>query len=203
MSGLSDIEKRRMRNAGAQKAQKRERAKAEREKQLKARADSKASGELRAPRADGKLTPRRAAHAKSAARLTVLAGMGGRVTDGFVGGGFADGQGEEAAFHCPRGIKLEPSGRTLLVCDHMNHALRRVSLGDRTTTTIAGSPPRDLAALELAGKAPEVGERERERERESKKRRRRRRRPRARVSRPVFHARRASSSSPPPLAVSL
>lgn len=61
--------------------------------------------------------------------VTTLAGGGGP--------GFADGTGGEARFDTPTGIALERDG-SLLIADHGNDAVRRVTLEGRVTTPTAG-----------------------------------------------------------------
>jgi hypothetical protein len=51
---------------------------------------------------------------------------------------FRDGSASEALFRAPAGLAYEERTNSVLVCDKENHALRRVHLGDGTTTTIAG-----------------------------------------------------------------
>lgn len=53
--------------------------------------------------------------------------------------GFADGPFASASFRGPQGMALSRDGRTLLVADTENHAVRRVDLFEQTVTTIAGT----------------------------------------------------------------
>ena len=52
--------------------------------------------------------------------------------------GFADGQGAAARFNHPRGLALDADGRSVLVADLGNHAVRRVTMAG-AVSTVAGN----------------------------------------------------------------
>ncbi len=52
--------------------------------------------------------------------------------------GYADGVGSNARFHNVTGLLCHPNGKTLFVCDRVNHCIRKVDLPSLSVTTIAG-----------------------------------------------------------------
>eukprot|EP00026_Physarum_polycephalum_P004697 Phypoly_transcript_04720.p1 GENE.Phypoly_transcript_04720~~Phypoly_transcript_04720.p1 ORF type:complete len:470 (+),score=59.82 Phypoly_transcript_04720:85-1494(+) len=58
--------------------------------------------------------------------VSTLAGSGEKA--------FADGKGKSAKFHHPWGMVLDPSDKSLIVCDEFNNALRRVTLNGEVST---------------------------------------------------------------------
>jgi DNA-binding beta-propeller fold protein YncE len=54
--------------------------------------------------------------------------------------GYADGAGVDARFSLPASVVAELSGDSVLVSDSFNHAIRRVSVDDGTTSTLLGGP---------------------------------------------------------------
>ena len=67
-----------------------------------------------------------------AGRLEMTAGSGQR--------GFADGSFADAQFDSPRGLAVD--GNILYVADTGNHRIRRIDLGQKTVTTLAGTGQR-------------------------------------------------------------
>jgi DNA-binding beta-propeller fold protein YncE len=51
---------------------------------------------------------------------------------------FEDGTSSNTHFNSPSGIAYEAGRNSVVVCDELNHALRRVQLSDGSSTTIAG-----------------------------------------------------------------
>ena len=56
--------------------------------------------------------------------------------------GCKDGVGKEAEFNCSFGIVISNEKKVLYVADHGNACIRKISLIDGTTSTIAGIPGR-------------------------------------------------------------
>ena len=56
------------------------------------------------------------------------------------GQGYRDGIGSEAKFYYPFGIQISRDKKYLFVADRGNGCIRKVSLVDGTTSTIAGVP---------------------------------------------------------------
>ena len=54
--------------------------------------------------------------------------------------GYKDGIGMEAEFNYPCGITISRDGKDLFVADSENKCIRKISLVDGTTSTIAGEP---------------------------------------------------------------
>ena len=54
--------------------------------------------------------------------------------------GFKDEKGKEAMFHNPEGITLSKDKKDLFVADLSNYCIRKISLVDGTTSTVAGIP---------------------------------------------------------------
>lgn len=53
--------------------------------------------------------------------------------------GFADGDAkDEARFNWPEGLALDAKGEQLYIADSINHAIRKLDLGTKTVTTLAG-----------------------------------------------------------------
>jgi sugar lactone lactonase YvrE len=57
-------------------------------------------------------------------------------------GGHKDGVGKEAKFFYPSGIAISNDKKVLYVADNGNKCIRKISLVDGTTSTIAGMPGR-------------------------------------------------------------
>ena len=55
------------------------------------------------------------------------------------GHGGADGTGDAASFHFPRGVAVSPNGETVYVADYANHRIRTIDTSNRVVTTLAGS----------------------------------------------------------------
>jgi DNA-binding beta-propeller fold protein YncE len=68
----------------------------------------------------------------------VTSGGGVRTLAGSGQPGFADGQGAAARFHAPTGLVLDADGRSVLVADEGNHAVRRVTIAG-AVSTVAGN----------------------------------------------------------------
>ena len=68
--------------------------------------------------------------------LTTIAGNGIN--------GYKDGIGKEAEFYYPFGIVISRDKKDLFVADNGNHCIRRISLVDGTTYTIAGASGMEL-----------------------------------------------------------
>ena len=63
--------------------------------------------------------------------VTTLAGSGTNAV--------ADGTGDAASFHFPRGVAVSPNGETVYVADYANHRIRTIDTSNRVVTTLAGS----------------------------------------------------------------
>lgn len=72
-------------------------------------------------------------------RVETVAGSGA-LQNGWVAGGFADGEGRTARFNWPRGIAVAKNG-TIYVADTGNHCIRAITPSGRVTL-FAGSPSR-------------------------------------------------------------
>lgn len=71
--------------------------------------------------------------------ISLLAGGGySEDADGWLIGGYQDGNGAKAQFNEPAGLALDESG-VLYVADKGNHRIRQISLEDGTVRTVAGS----------------------------------------------------------------
>ena len=64
--------------------------------------------------------------------VSTIAGSGRR--------GYKDGIGEEVELNIPFGIAITRDGKDLFVADYGNKCIRKVSILDGTTSTIAGVP---------------------------------------------------------------
>lgn len=71
-------------------------------------------------------------------RVTIATGETSLVA-GAGSAGFTDGKGSAAKFNKPYGLALDPAGKYLYVADTNNHAIRRITLSDRTVITIVGT----------------------------------------------------------------
>ena len=58
--------------------------------------------------------------------------------------GYRDGIGKEAKFKYPRGIVISNEKKDLFVVDSENYCIRRISLVDGVTYTVAGVPGMEL-----------------------------------------------------------
>ncbi len=67
----------------------------------------------------------------AAGAVTTLAGTGVA--------GFTDGPAAQAQFRQPYGVALDPEGKSLLVADYLNHAIRKIDLQTMVVTTPAGN----------------------------------------------------------------
>ncbi len=72
------------------------------------------------------------------------------------GRGLADGPAGAARFSEPQGLALLPDGRTVVVADTVNHALRAVDLGSGAVTTLAGTGRQWMRGDATSGPAREV-----------------------------------------------
>ena len=78
--------------------------------------------------------------AGSTTKLCSADGLGAEATNSCNGSYSGDGgPAIDAALHTPKGIKLDPTERSLLICDSGNHAIRKIDLITGIITTIAGN----------------------------------------------------------------
>ncbi len=73
-------------------------------------------------------------------------------------GGYVDGVGVKARFSSIHGLLCHPNGRTLFVCDALNHRIRMVDIASRLVTTIAGdgkTETRDGTGLKCSLHSPQ------------------------------------------------
>ncbi len=77
-----------------------------------------------------------------------------RIGDG--GRGLVDGPADRARFSEPQGLELLPDGRTVLVADTVNHALRAVDLASGRVRTAAGTGRQWMRGSPVSGPAVEV-----------------------------------------------
>ena len=70
--------------------------------------------------------------------------------------GLADGAADTARFSEPQGLALLPDGRTVVVADTVNHALRAVDLESGAVTTLAGTGGQWMQGGRTEGPAREV-----------------------------------------------
>ena len=68
--------------------------------------------------------------------VQMIAGSGGR--------GYRDGIGKEAKFSNPCGIVISRDKKDLFIVDKGNYCIRKISLVDGTTYTVAGVPGMEL-----------------------------------------------------------
>ncbi|MDI5970633.1 redoxin domain-containing protein [Streptomyces sp. SL13] len=70
--------------------------------------------------------------------------------------GLADGTADTARFSEPQGLALLPDGRTVIVADTVNHALRAVDLASGAVTTPAGTGRQWMHGAPVSGPAGDV-----------------------------------------------
>ena len=87
--------------------------------------------------------------------ITTLAGSFHVDTNGWVLGGYVDGNGTNALFNRPSAVAVDALG-TVYVADTGNHAIRQIT-ADGMVTTLAGNPNFDTNGYALGGYADGIG----------------------------------------------